>query len=359
MELINRKNISKLETFKFKQSFPWIGGDLQTIRDSFCFGINSSKYKEKIFFPIENISPNTSKEDYLLGYIEVPDRRITLKGAVIVTHGLGGSTKRFGLKRISNLLSSEGFVILKLNLRGAGSGRYLTNSNYSARCSNDIILVTKLLRDYLSLDYSRFNFDKKFFPIFGLGLSLGGTILLNACLDYKGKSNLLQGLVCVSSPLDLNSCSECIDQPRNFLYQKWLINRLKKQLLSSEINNNFESRKIIERKIKNVKTIREFDEKFTAPSWGYESVKDYYLKSSPLFRIKQFINNLPNTLLIHSKDDPWVPYGPTAELKNASSEIRSKISVLITDKGGHNGFHSPKGCWSDQVVKNWLNTLII
>ena len=46
-------------------------------------------------------------------------------------------------------------------------------------------------------------------PIYGVGLSLGGTILLNACLDYdenKGEK-LLDGLACVSSPLDLSSCS--------------------------------------------------------------------------------------------------------------------------------------------------------
>ena len=32
---------SSLKIEKFVQAFPWIGGDLQTIRDTFCFDINS------------------------------------------------------------------------------------------------------------------------------------------------------------------------------------------------------------------------------------------------------------------------------------------------------------------------------
>jgi predicted alpha/beta-fold hydrolase len=58
---------------------------------------------------------------------------------------------------------------------------------------------------------------------FGVGLSLGGTILLNACLDHSSKNSsrkLLDGLACVSSPLDLLSCSNCIERPRNFFISK-------------------------------------------------------------------------------------------------------------------------------------------
>jgi len=54
-------------------------------------------------------------------------------GFVIVTHGLGGSTKRFGLRRISRKLANNGFGVLKLNLRGSGSARYLAKGNYCAR----------------------------------------------------------------------------------------------------------------------------------------------------------------------------------------------------------------------------------
>jgi len=347
-----------LEFENFKQRFPWIGGDLQTIRDTFCLDFTSTHKVKKIFVPVENLFLDKSKKDYLLGFLEFPENN-KFRGLVIVTHGLGGSTKRFGLKRISKKLLKNGFVICKLNLRGAGSGRYLTDSNYSARCSKDIFSVVDFLRDKFKKEINESNLSNNRFPIFGIGLSLGGTIFLNACLDFDSanRENLFDGLVCISSPLDLLSCSECIDKPRNFLYQKWLIRRLKRQVLESElINKDISSQEIIQDKLKKIKTIREFDEQLTAPSWGYKSVDDYYCKASPLIQIKTNSDKLPLSLFIHAKDDPWVPYEATHELSQLLKKNRKRISILISEKGGHNGFHSPNGCWSDDVVSKWIKT---
>ena len=56
-------------------------------------------------------------------------------------------------------------------------------------------------------------------------------------------------------------------------------------------------------------------------------------------------------LFIHAKDDPWVPYKDTLNLRKESID---KFTIFITEKGGHNGFHSINGCWSDELVKNWF-----
>ena len=102
------------------------------------------------------------------------------------------------------------------------------------------------------------------------------------------------------------------------LYIKWLLHRLKNQLWEGyndegKIFNNEKLRK----KIKSLKSIREFDQKFTAPSWGFNSLEDYYVKASPIFRIHNSIKKLPPTLFIHAKDDPWVPYKATLNLKKS------------------------------------------
>ena len=356
----NKRQLSEfsfLNIEKFTQVFPWIGGDLQTIRDTFCFDFKSSQIAEKIYIPVNNIFSDKHIKDYLLGFLEFPKNYLP-KGLVIVTHGLGGSTKRYGLRRISKKLLEEGFIVFKLNLRGAGSGRYLSNSNYSAKCSKDIISVVRFLRNKFDKEKGNYKINDNYFPIFGIGLSLGGTIFLNACIDYKSKNKkkLFDGLACVSSPLDLLSCSQCIDKPRNFIYQKWLISRLKNQVLSSQFRDqDLISKEMIKRKLKKIKTIREFDDNLTAPSWGYKSVNDYYQDASPLIKIKTYYDKLPFCFFIHAKDDPWVPYKSTLELKNLISEKQNKISILITEKGGHNGFHSSKGCWSDNVVSQWIN----
>lgn len=344
----------------FKQAFPWIGGDLQTLRDTFIFDLLQVKTNKKILLPINNILSEKFEGDYLLGFLELPENFNCFKGIVLITHGLGGSTKRFGLKRIARKLVNNGFGVLKLNLRGAGSARYLAKGNYSARCSNDIILALKNFRQILNSEFKDSIKNKEDIPIFGVGLSLGGTILLNACLDFSSKNSrkLLDGLACVSSPLDLLSCSNCIERPRNFLYQKWLMHRLKRQLWDGFKNEGILLPKSsLSKRIKGLKTIGEFDANFTAPSWGFKSLEDYYYQSSPIFRIQNLIKNLPPTLLIHAKDDPWVPYQSTLNLKNSLNESFDKLTILITNKGGHNGFHSKNGCWSDEAVKNWLLSL--
>jgi len=250
-------------------------------------------------------------------------------------------------------LAKNGFGVLKLNLRGSGSARYLAKGNYFARCSSDVISAINYFKKFINLEFKDL-IKMNNLPIYGVGLSLGGTILLNACLDYdenKGEK-LLDGLACVSSPLDLSSCSLCIEKSRNYIYQKWLLHRLKNQLWDGfndegKILNNEK----LSKKIRDLKSIREFDQKFTAPSWGFDSLEDYYVKASPIFRIQNSIKKLPQMLFIHAKDDPWVPYKDTLNLRKESID---KFTILITKKGGHNGFHSVNGCWSDEVVKNWF-----
>ena len=338
----------------FQEVLPWIGGDLQTLRDTFVIDFGKSKKNKKIFFPINKILSEKFEYDYLLGFLELPDKLDALKGFVIVTHGLGGSTKRFGLRRISRKLAKNGFGVLKLNLRGAGPARYLAKGNYCARCSSDVISAIKYFKKLINLEFKDLIKGNSNLPIYGVGLSLGGTILLNACLDYDEKNGeiLLDGLACVSSPLNLSSCSLCIEKPRNSFYQKWLLHRLKNQLWFGYYDNcKILNSKKLRKKIIGLKSIRDFDEKFTAPSWGFNSLEDYYIKSSPIFRIHKSIKKLPSTLFIHAKDDPWVPHKPTLDLKK---ELIDKFTILITKKGGHNGFHSINGCWSDEVVKNWF-----
>ena len=137
----------------FREVLPWIGGDLQTLRDTFVIDFGKSKKNKKIFFPINKILSKKFEYDYLLGFLELPDNLDSLRGFVIVTHGLGGSTKRFGLRRISRKLANNGFGVLKLNLRGSGSARYLAKGNYCARCSSDVISAINYFKKFINLEF--------------------------------------------------------------------------------------------------------------------------------------------------------------------------------------------------------------
>ena len=125
---------------------------------------------------------------------------------------LGGSSEAGGVRRLGQVLAGAGFGVLRLNLRGAGPGRSLAAGTYAAACNRDLLPVLHQIAGLAAPA-----------PLLGVGLSLGGTVLLNAALAEPG---LLAGLVCVSSPLDLAACSDQIGRPRNRLYQRWLLRRL-------------------------------------------------------------------------------------------------------------------------------------
>ena len=57
----------------FKEAFPWIGGDLQTLRDTFIFDLHQAKTNKKILLPINNILSEKFEGDYLLGFLELPE----------------------------------------------------------------------------------------------------------------------------------------------------------------------------------------------------------------------------------------------------------------------------------------------
>ena len=83
-------------------------------------------------------------------------------------------------------------------------------------------------------------------------------------------------------------------------------------------------------KIQTVSTWREWDEHLTSKAFSnYKTIADYYMAASALSKIKHI--EVP-TLVIHSKDDPIVPFEclPTSECLS-----NPKIIVATVEKGGH------------------------
>jgi predicted alpha/beta-fold hydrolase len=203
-------------------------------------------------------------------------------------------------------------------------------------------------------------------------------VLLNALLDSASdQPPLLDALVGISSPLDLASCADQFERPRNRLYQRWMVRRLIQQTLDDPLPLPTRQRQLLTGTNK-PSTIRAFDALITAPRWGYADVDTYYKACSPLARLRQILQAqagqrvLPTPLLLlHAKDDPWVPVEATlaleaelgARLEPALRDARSWPQVVITDAGGHCGFHapgdSPMGRWSDRLAAAWFRRILV
>lgn len=271
------------------------------------------------------------------------------RGWVLLVHGLGGCSGRPGVRRLALVLQVNGFGVWRLNLRGAGAGRGLAMGTYAAACNSDLLPVLAAARQRADG-----------LPLLGTGLSLGGTVLLNALLE---RPDGLDALACVSSPLDLEACVEQIDSPRNRLYQQVLLRRLVRQTLTDlqpmgtvKMEADCQAQPVAET-LRKIRSIRQFDMAVTAPRWGYPTVQAYYHQASPLPALIAGLVETP-MFFLHARDDPWVPAAGVLRLKELALD---SMDVCIPHNGGHNGFHgnyelfgAPAASWSDSAVAAWL-----
>ncbi|MEB3307746.1 MAG: alpha/beta fold hydrolase [Cyanobacteriota bacterium] len=334
----------------FQERFPWMGADLQTLHDSLLDRGSHPETGQLIELPAGRPAGlgRSRPEDRLAGFLE-PSLAADRKPAalVVVVHGLAGSSAHCAPRRLGLALQKAGLMVLRLNLRGAGAGRSLAPGSYAADSSADLLPALARAREFAE---GR--------PLFGVGLSLGGTQLLRA---VQASPDRLDGLVCISSPLDLQTCTVRIEEPRNTLYQGWLLRRLKAQVLADPFGLPPRERDILENA--GLRSIRSFDAAITAPRWGYRSVDEYYNQASPLPALldPRQRARLPRMLLVQALDDPWVPAGPAVSLARLPDPGR--LEVLLTSRGGHGGFQSHGdsmaiGCWSDRLTACWLRRLL-
>jgi len=331
----------------FRPRPPWWGADLQTLRDT----LRPPK------FPVDRGMPlpiAIAAGEQLLALHDLPAAAEPL-GLVVLLHGLGGSSQATGVRRLALALQKAGFAVLRLNLRGAGAGRALARGTYAAHCNSDLHPALAIARQLAG--------DR---PLFGVGFSLGGTVLLNAVLGASTPQSGLDGLVVISSPLDLAACSASIGRPRNRLYERWLVRALRRQTLADPHGLSASER----RGLPDVGSIRDFDALITAPRWGFASAETYYTTASPLPQLLELASGgpasaeaqapLPPTLVVQALDDPWVPAAQAVALAEALAPAATPgLQVVLTGVGGHNGFHAAGGSWSDQLTLQWLKQQVL
>jgi predicted alpha/beta-fold hydrolase len=105
-----------------------------------------------------------------------------------------------------------------------------------------------------------------------------------------------------------------------------------------------------QRLLRRVRTIREFDERFTAPHGGYRDASDYYARTSSRAVIGEI--RVP-TLIIHSADDPLIPAEPFLDAAIADNP---DVLLILTRRGGHVGFLSDR---VDAEDRHWAENRVV
>ena len=101
--------------------------------------------------------------------------------------------------------------------------------------------------------------------------------------------------------------------------------------------------------------MREFDDRITAPHFGYKDAEEYYEAAGA----KRVIRNVRVPfLLITAQDDPFVPYG---SFLAAEVERNPCVRLVAPEHGGHCGFVSrfagPERYWAEERIVEFVEQL--
>jgi len=229
----------------------------------------------------------------LLGHCRWQEDRSSLPTLVLV-HGLGGSDAPAYVRGTAELAYQAGINVVRLNQRNCGGTEHLTPTLYHSGLSGDLrAVVAELLeRDRL--------------PGVLVGcFSVGGILALKMAgeLGNEGWPGLL-GVCAISPPIDLSETARHLEHPSKRLYQWRFVRGLKRMMLR---NKELYPRLYDLRDLERIRTVRQFDELYTAPHGGFSGAEDYYAKSSALPLLAK--TRVP-TLILHARDDPLVPLAP-------------------------------------------------
>jgi len=245
---------------------------------------------------------------------------------VLILPGLTGGSETSYSRHLVLLGEKLGVRTIVANHRGFGASQLKTPRTFCAANTEDLKFVLSHIHGIYP--------DS---PILGMGISMGGMILMNY-LNEMGDSDIcgLVGVMAVSIPWNCMESCESLEQPINsFLFNQHLTRNL-----VNMINRNLE---VFESHLGNLpfdihhvlksRTIREFDERFTSPTFGYRDYEEYYsaatLHTKPLHTIKVPV------LCLNAADDPFSPLHAIPLESLAQNPL---VSMVLTSYGGHIGF---------------------
>lgn len=260
-------------------------------------------------------------------------RRPTL----LALHGLEGSSSAHYMRGLADKAFARGFNAVLLNQRNCGGTERLSDGLYHSGLTADPQAV---IRELIDLD--------RLASIVVVGYSLGGNVALKLAGDYGPDAPAeLRGVCAVSPTLDLARCVKALERPANALYQWNFVRNLKRRMRRKA---RARPGRFDLRPLGRVRTVRQFDEAFTAPHHGFRDASDYYHRASAL-RVAGRIA-VP-TLIVSADDDPFVP---AEQFRDPALTANPAVTTIVTRGGGHCGFFSEPappqfdGYWAESAA---------
>jgi predicted alpha/beta-fold hydrolase len=261
---------------------------------------------------------------------------------LVALHGLEGSSDTHYMRGLADKAFAAGLNVVRLNQRNCGGTEQLGPGLYHSGLTADVDCVIRELieRDGLA-------------SIAVAGYSLGGNLALKLAGDYGASPPpQLTGVAAVSPTMDLERCVRALERESNAVYQWNFVRNLHGRMRRKD--RLWPGRFPIQR-LREARTIRAFDEIFTAPHHGFQGASDYYHRASAMRVIDRI--RVP-ALILTAEDDPFVPVEPFRDPAVAGNP---HVTVIVTKHGGHCGFiaadgNGDDGYWAERMVVEFVRT---
>lgn len=241
------------------------------------------------------------------------------RGTVLLLHGLEGCSTSGYMLESAHLLVERGFRAVALNFRSCGGEPNRLTRSYHSGATGDPHRVLELLRNQAP---GR--------PLGALGFSLGGNVLLKLLgeLERDG-ARLLDAAAAVSVPYHLATAAERMERGPGRLYGAAFLRSLKRSIRDKvRVRGHDLDLGALDR----IRTLREFDDRFTAPLHGFRDASHYYERCSSTAFLERI--RVP-THLLHAEDDPFLP-GEALPVRRLRAN--PALDVRTTPRGGHLGW---------------------
>lgn len=260
---------------------------------------------------------------------------------LLILHGLEGGVESNYVRGLMREASDRGWNATLLLFRTCGPTPNRLPRSYHSGETGDLQFVI-----------DRITTNAPNAPLGVVAVSLGGNVLCKLLGERgDGLPKQMRAAVAISAPFDLARASRHIGRGLGTVYENAFLKSLIPKALEKMARHAKAAGQLFPQisRVKNARTLWEFDDVFTAPLHGFKDASDYYTRSSSLPYLSRIRRP---TLLLSAVDDPFLPSSVLDEVKAIASH-NPALDTEFPQHGGHVGFASGMRPWKPFYYGEW------
>jgi len=259
------------------------------------------------------------------------------RAAIIIVHGLEGSSLSQYVIGTATKAWEAGMSVVRMNMRTCGGSERLAPTLYHSGLSSDVGAVLRGITEQKNIRRAGL-----------VGYSMGGNLVLKLAGELAANAPAeLKAVAAVSPAADLGASADAMHDWSNRVYE-WkfllgLMRRFKRRIAMYPERYS---------KASWPASLRDFDDRITAPYCGFAGADDYYHRAAAARVIEKIA--VP-TLVLHAADDPFIRLLPETREKMRANP---HITFVETAHGGHCAFlaqpNGYDGRWAERQIINFF-----